>query len=63
MKISPSDRIVYSIKGDLLSLTIHNLQPEDEGNYRCMIDNQHTDGTLTVERMFDFIFFIFDLVI
>lgn len=23
---------------------------EDEGNYRCMVDNQHTDATLTVER-------------
>lgn len=28
---------------------------EDQGNYRCMIDNQHTDATLTVERMFGFL--------
>ncbi|UJR34155.1 hypothetical protein I4U23_021562, partial [Adineta vaga] len=51
IRILPSDRIVYSIKGDHLSLTIHNAQIEDEGNYRCMIDNQHTDATLTVEPL------------
>ncbi len=50
IRILPSERVVYSIKGDLLTLTIHNAQIEDEGNYRCMIDNQHTDATLTVER-------------
>ena len=38
------------MKGDLLTLTIHNAQPEDQGNYRCLVDNQHTDATLTVER-------------
>ena len=27
---------------------------EDEGNYRCMVENQHTDATLTVERKFYF---------
>jgi hypothetical protein len=51
IRIFPSDRVVYSVKGDLLALTIHNTQMEDEGNYRCMVDNQHTDATLTVERM------------
>lgn len=50
VRILPSDRVVYSIKGDLLTLTIHNAQVEDEGNYRCMVDNQHTDATLTVDR-------------
>ena len=25
---------------------------EDQGNYRCMVENQHTDATLTVERKF-----------
>ncbi|CAF3800634.1 unnamed protein product, partial [Rotaria magnacalcarata] len=49
VRVSPSERTIYSIKGDLLTLTIHNAQIEDEGNYRCMVDNQHTDGTLTVE--------------
>ena len=51
VRILPSDRVVYSIKGDLLSLTIHNAHLEDQGNYRCMVDTQHTDATLTVERM------------
>ncbi|CAF0817324.1 unnamed protein product [Adineta steineri] len=51
VRILPSDRVVYSIKGDQLTLTIHNTQIEDEGNYRCMIDNQHTDATLTVEPL------------
>lgn len=41
---------MYSIKGDSLTLIIHNAQPSDEGNYRCVVDNLHTDGTLTVER-------------
>ena len=50
IRILPSERIVYSVKGDILTLTIHNAQMEDEGNYRCIIDNQHTNGTLTVER-------------
>ena len=51
IRIVPSDRTVYSVKGDLLSLTIHNAQLEDQGNYRCMVDNQHTDATLTVEPL------------
>ncbi|CAF1031742.1 unnamed protein product [Rotaria sordida] len=51
VRISPSERVVYSIKGDLLSLTIHNAQIEDQGNYRCVVDSQHTDGTLTVEPL------------
>ncbi|CAF4166926.1 unnamed protein product, partial [Rotaria sp. Silwood2] len=51
IRVSPSERVVYSIKGDLLTLTIHNTQIEDQGNYRCVIDNQHTDGTLTVEPL------------
>ena len=50
IRILPSEHIVYSVKGDILTLTIHNAQMEDEGNYRCIIDNQHTSGTLTVER-------------
>ncbi|CAF3839702.1 unnamed protein product [Rotaria sp. Silwood1] len=51
IRILPSERIVYSVKGDLLTLTIHNAQIEDEENYRCMVDNQHTDATLTVEPL------------
>ncbi|CAF4580073.1 unnamed protein product, partial [Rotaria sp. Silwood1] len=51
VRISPSERVVYSVKGDLLTLTVHNAQIEDQGNYRCMVDNQHTDGTLTVEPL------------
>lgn len=50
MRILPSERVMYSIKGDSLTLIIHNAQPSDEGNYRCVVDNLHTDGTLTVER-------------
>lgn len=52
IRIVPSDRVVYSIKADLLTLTIHNAQPEDQGNYRCSVEDLHTDATLTVERMF-----------
>ncbi|CAF1553893.1 unnamed protein product, partial [Rotaria sp. Silwood1] len=51
IRILPSERIVYSVKGDLLTLTIHNAQIEDEENYRCMVDNQHRDATLTVEPL------------
>ncbi len=50
-----------------ISLTIHNLKPEDSGNYICICRDQRTMASLTVNGIdFDcyensFIVFIFDL--
>ncbi|CAF1342008.1 unnamed protein product, partial [Didymodactylos carnosus] len=51
VRLTPSDRLVYSVKNDLLTLIIHNVQMEDAGNYRCMVDDEHTDGSLLVEPL------------
>ncbi len=51
VRISPSDRVVYSIKGDLLSLTIHNAQLEDEGNYRSTVDVRSVAPLFVLSRV------------
>lgn len=66
--LKSSEKYHMKQRRSCISLTIHNLKPEDSGNYTCICRDQRTMATLTVNGMDidcyenKFIQFSFDLV-
>uniref|UniRef100_S4RQW6 Ig-like domain-containing protein n=1 Tax=Petromyzon marinus TaxID=7757 RepID=S4RQW6_PETMA len=48
--LHPSDKYEMKLEGNLATLVILNVQPEDAGSYNCETENDHTCGMLRVKE-------------
>lgn len=57
--LESNDRIVFSVDQNVVSLTINQTEPDDEGWYRCKITNEHgvasTEAELIVVEVPNFV--------